>query len=250
MAGRRRTGVLGGAINVASQLLLHRQEEQRKRRDQATELALKFKTELALDAAKQGMAFTDPFSGTAMPAVTALGGPPAVGAGQRLSATYDRFGRPKGYSTTTEPAPDPVKMATQTADLQSKLLTGRAAHENINADIAYQNAQANADWRRAHPVKSALGLTKTAPVALSPDIMPEAYAKGAPLDLALQLATQRLSGLVAPTATGISRGDVTDDLPSDLPDIVSEGAADGDQFQSAEDGGLYEVQGGQWVKVQ
>src|SRR3989338_5725539 len=53
MAGRRMTGVLGGAINVASQLLLHRQEEQRKRRDQATELALKFKTELALDAAKQ-----------------------------------------------------------------------------------------------------------------------------------------------------------------------------------------------------
>lgn len=71
MAGRRRTGsALAGAANVATKLLLLRDEEQRNRREKAAELKLRFESDLALESAKKGRAYVNPFTGQSVSAVT------------------------------------------------------------------------------------------------------------------------------------------------------------------------------------
>ena len=75
MSGRRRGTALAGAIDLASQLLLKRQEEERARRHRSEEMAWKFQQESALQREKfvlEGKGGFDPQTGQWVPRATTV----------------------------------------------------------------------------------------------------------------------------------------------------------------------------------
>ena len=98
MAGRRRGygGAGASSLDLASKLLLHRQEQEQARREKATELYTKFKVEMAQKEYERTGAYTDPFTGKP------VGTPRAIQAPEGLEPyEYDPS---KGVTTYRRPA--------------------------------------------------------------------------------------------------------------------------------------------------
>lgn len=187
MSGRRRTGALAGALDLTSQLLLHRQEEGRRRREKAEEYALKFKTELALEQAKKGLAYTDPFTGQPVEATpSAFDLSDISGASSALGSTYG----PPSLEL------DPRSGAMSSIKLNPLSPTEQGKAEELSL------------IRSATPFPSALGQENMvrSPTGAYQEFAPQEISAGVPQ----QFAERRLTALRAPDLNKQKRQNLVD----------------------------------------
>lgn len=244
MAGRRRTGALAGAVDLAGQLILHKQQEEQRQMERSEELAQRFAYDMAIKQFEQQL--TAARTQSVIDALQKSG----VGSAESGYLPPDVTVGPSGVSTTYRHAP-PLTPSNQ-------LIADMRKAEEVAAVEEEAATSMRSTVRGAQPF--AYGVSEQAmenrPSSLlrSMDIVNAPAVKAHQQLGVLRGIAQRMSnlgilgresapGLDAPALDDSARGQTVEALPD--PSTLPEG-------QTATDtatGQRYIVSGGQWVPL-